>query len=167
MGMRQLDIKECGSERFLSRLSEVKRKLVMADPAVKCVDLSGAELSGGTEPGMTERIIVVEWQNCPDFAEDATQCASAEEASDYLGEVAVTLQIANSYASFEEKESKEVLKGKIVDTLQVDTISSQKRNVKGAVYLSPSTVKLKDQPYTIYPDLSKEEYNYMELDKFS
>lgn len=91
MGMRQLDIRECGQERFLSRLSDVKRRQVMADRAVKCVDLSGAELSGGTEPGMTERVIVVQWQNCSDFAEDVTQCASLEEASDYLGEIAVTL----------------------------------------------------------------------------
>ena len=91
MGMRQLDIRECGQERFLSRLSDVKRESVLADRATKCVDLSGAELSGGTEPGMTERVIVVQWQNCSDFAEDVTQCASLEEASDYLGEIAVTL----------------------------------------------------------------------------
>ena len=61
MGMRQLEIKECSSEKFLSRLSDVKRESVLADRATKCVDLSGAELSGGTEPGMTERVIVVQW----------------------------------------------------------------------------------------------------------
>ena len=50
----------------------------------------------------------------------------------------MTLKLANSYAKLDEKDSEDVLQGKITDTLKVDTMSRHMRNVKGEVSLSPS-----------------------------
>ena len=54
-----------------------KKEKLLADGLRKCVDLSGANISGGTLDGMIEHMVVIEFQHCHKF-KPVSECATKE-----------------------------------------------------------------------------------------
>lgn len=71
--------------------------------------------------GLTEHIIVVQWQRCEYFAEDPSTCASWEEYNKFFGDTIVTLEISNDFIKFSEPDTMKAIDGRLTPTLITDT----------------------------------------------
>ena len=56
-----LPIESCTGEQYLDGLTEGKKNRLLAKGLRRCVNVDNAEISGGTEDGMTERLVIIEW----------------------------------------------------------------------------------------------------------
>ena len=80
--------------------------------------------------------------------------------------MSVSLQIAHNYISYKEKETGDVVKTRVTDTLSMDSLGDLDRNIKGVVELSPVKAIFMDSWYTLNPKFSESEFEFMNVDKF-
>ena len=78
----------------------------------------------------------------------------------------VSLQIAHNYISYKEKETDDVIKTKITDTLAMDSLGDLSHNIKGVVELSLVKAIFMDSWYSVLPKLTEVEKEFMNVDKF-
>ena len=77
---------------------------IKTDNITKCVDLTKAYISGGTEDDKIEHIVVMTWQHCERF-KPAIECADEDEKKAFFDDIKVTLEIAENYVQFNEPET--------------------------------------------------------------
>lgn len=127
-----LPIVDCDSDsKYLSSLDPVEKSRLLSMGIRKCVDLSNADISGGTRDGDKEHIIIIQWQHCTKFR-PSWQCASKRDFERELSDVKLELEVFNRYARFGAVET-EVLGTARVPTLILDTAQDQFKKVMGWV----------------------------------
>ena len=88
-----LPLEDCIGNDHLKKVDENIKKKMQRDQITKCVDLTKANISGGTENEHTEHVVIMTWQHCERF-KPAEQCASKEEKEKFFDDIKVTLEIA-------------------------------------------------------------------------
>ena len=90
-----LPIVDCKSDdKYLKSLDHEERDRLLSQGIRKCVDLSNANVSGGTRDGDTEHIVVIQWQHCRKF-KPSYQCASKSEFQREMKDVKLELEVFN------------------------------------------------------------------------
>ena len=90
--MKELSLADCRQEAFFKNIDPLRKANWIKNNIHKCVNLVDAGISGGTDIGNTEHIVLIEWQHCSKFTADPEKnCATKEEFDSYLADVKVTL----------------------------------------------------------------------------
>ena len=70
-----LSLEDCSLPGHLKKLDSQKKQEIIDSGIYKCVDLTKAAISGGTQDANVENIVVIAWQHCERF-KPASECAS-------------------------------------------------------------------------------------------
>ena len=73
-----MELQDCIEDVHLKKLDSNIKKNIAADKNRKCVDLTKANISGGTEYNHTEHVVIMSWQHCERF-KPANECANKED----------------------------------------------------------------------------------------
>ena len=137
----------------------------------KCLDLSGAQLSGGTNPNkeLLERRVVLKYEYCGNY-QPTTRfegCASESEFAAFFSNSTFTMQIADNYIDFAEKESHNAVRSRLynIGTTPISGIENQFFNGQFLMTTTESTFDDKWYQIGLFGgDTVKK--NFMEYDRF-
>ena len=130
---KTLPLTDCSGPDHFKGMPELEKKKFLESKNKKCIDLSNADLSGGTESGLTEHIVIIQFQHCRKYRAEK-ECATTDEFNSLFQDTKITLEMWHNYATFGNAEKQIGLTK--TPTLQVDTAQNGMQNVKGEIKLS-------------------------------
>ena len=75
---KYFEINDCRRPEHYKGYDPDVKELILKPNIRRCLDLSKAHISGGTNDGMTENVVIIEFQHCYKFSKDPSQCATKE-----------------------------------------------------------------------------------------
>ena len=85
-----MELQDCIGPNHLKKVDSNVEKKILDEKISKCVDLTKANISGGTQDSLVEHIVVIAWQHCERF-KPANECTTQVEKDSIFGDLKVTL----------------------------------------------------------------------------
>lgn len=101
-----MPIVECDSTKYhLRKVDDEEQERILSNKNVRCVDLSGGDISGGNEVvGATENIVIVEFVHCK-RDHDPSSCATKAEFEQRFADTHISLHIFTDFIDMEDFEN--------------------------------------------------------------